>query len=143
MTKAIAYDSAEFLTDDVAIREYMNEALATNDAGVIAHAVGVVARARNMASIARKTGLARGSLYRALSSEGKPELATVLKVLNAVGITLTANLPAAPVRRADAKTIRTAKSPAVTKGGIIKIGTARSKSKAPKVAKAAKRVIGE
>jgi probable addiction module antidote protein len=135
MTKALPYDSAEFLHDDVAIREYMNEALVTNDAALIAHAVGVVARARSMAVIARKTGLSRGSLYRALSSEGQPELATVLKVLGAVGITLTSTTTARP--RAS-KTKPLSKS-TTAKGSSSMASATRPDAPAAKAAKRAAR----
>ena len=52
----------------------------------MAEAVGAVARAAGMASVARKTGLSRESLYRSLSAQGNPELATLVKVLDALGL---------------------------------------------------------
>ena len=52
------------------------------------HALGVIARAKGMARIARATGLGRESLYKALSPDGNPEFATVLKVMRALGLTL-------------------------------------------------------
>jgi len=54
-----------------------------DDANFIAHALGDVARARNMSQLARDTGLTREGLYRALSSDGNPSFATVLKVAHA------------------------------------------------------------
>ena len=69
---------------------YLEAALDDGDPAVIAAAVGDVARAVGMTAVARDTGLARESLYKALSSNGNPELATVLKVLTAVGIRLHA-----------------------------------------------------
>ena len=72
----------------------MTEALATNDPAFIADALGVVARARGMSQVARDTGLSRKSLYRALSADGNPELTTLLQVLRALGLRLSAT-PAA------------------------------------------------
>lgn len=69
---------------------YLDAALDDGDPAVIAASLGDVARAVGMTAVARDTGLARESLYKALSSNGNPELATVLKVLTAVGIRLHA-----------------------------------------------------
>ena len=57
---------------------------------LIAAALGDIARAQGMAGIARKTGLGRESLYKTLSREGNPELETVLRVCDAVGLKLKA-----------------------------------------------------
>ena len=67
----------------------MSEALATEDPAFIADALGVVARARGMSEIARESGLSRESLYRALSPEGNPEFATILRVVHAIGLRLS------------------------------------------------------
>jgi probable addiction module antidote protein len=84
------FDPAEFITDDEVAAEYLTAALDTEDAAFIAEAIGTVARARGMAGIAEKTGLGRESLYKALSPKGNPELATVLKVMGALGVHLEA-----------------------------------------------------
>jgi probable addiction module antidote protein len=63
---------------------------APEDVAGIARALGDVARAKGMAQVARETGLSRESLYRALSVNGNPSLATVLKVARALGIRLHA-----------------------------------------------------
>ena len=68
---------------------------AGDDPAYLAHAIGEVARARGMTRVARKTGLAREALYRSLSSDGNPELGTVLKVLYALGLQLTTKKRAA------------------------------------------------
>jgi probable addiction module antidote protein len=73
----------------------MTEAFHTNDAGYIAHALGVVARAKGMAQIAAQTGLSREQLYRSFSANGNPTLKTTLAVMKALGIELTAALHAA------------------------------------------------
>ena len=91
--KLISYDPAEDLGSDEAIAIFMAEAFHTNDAGYIAHALGVVARAKGMAQIAAQTGLSREQLYRSFSSQGNPTLKTTLAVMDALGIKLTAKVP--------------------------------------------------
>jgi probable addiction module antidote protein len=68
----------------------LNEALAHGDATTIMNALGAIARYRGMTQVARKTGLARESLYRSLDAKGNPEFATVLKVLSSIGLRLEA-----------------------------------------------------
>ena len=87
--KLTTYDAAEDLTSDKAIAAFMSEAFKTNDAGYIAHAVGVVARARGMSQIASETGLSREQLYRSFSENGNPTLKTTLAVMKALGVELT------------------------------------------------------
>jgi len=80
------YDSAEYLDSDEAIHAYVEEALETNDPAFIAKVLGTVARARGMSQIAKKAGLSRESLYKALSAEGNPEFGTVIRVMHALGL---------------------------------------------------------
>lgn len=84
------FDPAKYLTSAEHCAYYLTEALETNDAAAIADALGVIARARGMSEIARKTGLRREGLYRMLSAQGNPELATVLRILQAIGVQLIA-----------------------------------------------------
>jgi probable addiction module antidote protein len=77
--------------DDVA--SYLNAVFEDGDPELITHALGAVARSRGMSEIARKTGLGRQSLYKALSREGHPEFATVLQVVRALGLRLTVGWP--------------------------------------------------
>ena len=88
--KTTVFDEADYLKTEEDIAAYVTEALATGDTAVIAHALGVIARTRGMSRIASETGLSRESLYRALSAEGNPEFATVLRIMEAVGLRLTA-----------------------------------------------------
>lgn len=92
--KLTTYDPAEDLTTDEAIATFMAEAFQTNDAAYIAHALGVVARAKGMAQIAWQTGLSREQLYRSFSEHGNPTLKTTLAVMSALGIELTARIHA-------------------------------------------------
>ena len=80
------FDPAEYLTGPEAIAEFMNDALETGDAGYIAKALGVVARAKGMTELARETGLSREQLYRSFSEHGNPTLKTLLAVMKALGV---------------------------------------------------------
>ena len=91
--KLTTYDPAEDLSSDEAISVFIAEAFQTGDAGYIAHALGVVARAKGMAQIAGQTGLSREQLYRSFSENGNPTLKTTLAVMQALGIELTARVP--------------------------------------------------
>jgi probable addiction module antidote protein len=88
--KTTVFDEADYLKTEEDMAAYVTEALATGDTAVIAHALGVIARTRGMSRIASETGLSRESLYRALSAEGNPEFTTVLRIMEAVGLRLTA-----------------------------------------------------
>lgn len=84
------FDSADYLNtfDDVAA--YLEAVLedADDDPKVIAAALGAIARSRNLSEIARQAGMSREGLYKALSAEGNPTLATVVKVAHALGLRL-------------------------------------------------------
>jgi probable addiction module antidote protein len=88
--KTRIFDPAHYLDDPAAMASYLTEALETNDPAFIADALGVLSRARGMTEVARETGMGRESLYKALSSDGNPELQTVLKVIRALGLRLQA-----------------------------------------------------
>ena len=83
------YDSAEYLKTPEDVAAYLEAAFEDGDAAVITHALGVVARAEGMTEIAKQAGLTRASLYKALSADGRPEFATVLKVVQALGLKMT------------------------------------------------------
>ncbi|MGX1322693.1 putative addiction module antidote protein [Bradyrhizobium sp. USDA 377] len=97
MAKTRPFDSAEYLDSPEAIAAYLSEAFETNDPAFITEAIGTIARARGMTAVAKDAGLSREHLYRALSSEGKPEFGTVLKVLGSLGIHLHAEPKVAEV----------------------------------------------
>jgi probable addiction module antidote protein len=90
--KLTKFDVAEGLTSNEAIAAFMGDAFESGDAGFIAHALGVVARAKGMSEIASKTGLSREQLYRSFSKEGNPTLKTTIAVMKALGIELTAKV---------------------------------------------------
>ena len=83
------WDTAEFLTDDEIIIEYLKAALEEDDPAFFMKAVGNVARAKGMTAIAQETHLGRPSLDKALSGERDPRIGTVMKVLAALDIQLT------------------------------------------------------
>jgi len=86
------WDSAEHLKTDEDIVMYLEACLeeAGDDAAFIAKALGTIARAKGMSQLAKDTGLGRESLYKALSGEGNPSFATILKVIAALGVQLHA-----------------------------------------------------
>ena len=90
MARTRPYDSAEYLDSPEGLAEYLSDALETNDAAFIAQAIGTAARARGMSEIARDAGVSRENLYRALSGDTKPEFETIVRVLAALGVQLTA-----------------------------------------------------
>ena len=93
--KTRPFDPANYLDSDEAMAAYMTEALDSNDPGLIADALGVIARARGMTQVARDADLSRESLYRTLSPGGNPELSTLLRVLDVLGLRLSVR----PARR--------------------------------------------
>lgn len=85
-----AFEPADYLTSPEAIAEFMSDALETGDAGYIAKAMGVAARAKGMTELARETGLSREQLYRSFSEHGNPTLKTLLAVMKALGVEMMA-----------------------------------------------------
>lgn len=100
--KTTKFDAAAYLDDEESIVAYLSDALASGDSAQISQALGTAARAKGMAEIAEKAQLGRQSLYKALSVGGNPSFDTVLRVVGALGLKLSANLSAkraAPMRR--------------------------------------------
>ncbi|MBC3410486.1 MULTISPECIES: addiction module antidote protein [Pseudomonas] len=88
--KLIPFDMAQLLDSDAAISEYLSQVLADGDTDEILRALGHIARARGMSQIAKETGLGRESLYKAFGPGAKPRFDTVLKVIRALGLDLSA-----------------------------------------------------
>ena len=86
--KTIPWDAAEHLKTDEDIASYLDAAFEDGDPALMAAALGDVARAKGMTQIATEAGLGRESLYKALSPEGNPEFATIVKVVRALGLRL-------------------------------------------------------
>ena len=92
--KTRQWDPAEYLETEEDIAAYLEAAFEESDPSLVAAALGDIARAKGMAQIARDTGLGRESLYKALSPEGNPEFATIMKVVSALGLKLHATTSA-------------------------------------------------
>jgi probable addiction module antidote protein len=89
--KTSRWNSAEYLKTDEDIQLYLEACIeeAGDDPAFIVHALGVIARAKNMSQLARDTGLTREGLYKAFSPEGNPTFTTVAKVAKALGLQIT------------------------------------------------------
>lgn len=83
------YDTADYLKNEDDIVAYLDAVMEDGEPGLIAAALGDVARARNLSQLARDVGMSRQGLDKALSGEGNPSLATVLKVAQALGLRLS------------------------------------------------------
>ena len=91
MTKFAPFDAADYLDDEETIGEYLTAVLEDANPDVILTAVRDVARARGMAQLAKDAGIGRESLYKALTPGAKPRYDTLLKLIHALGIKLTAS----------------------------------------------------
>jgi len=98
MPKTTRFDAADYLDSEQRQVAYITAALETGDADFVRDALGVVAKARGMGEIAKSAGLNRESLYKALGETGNPEFATVMRIVRALGLTLSAR----PATRAHA-----------------------------------------
>ncbi len=92
-TRTKKWDAADHVRTRAQAAAYLEAALEDGDPALVAAVLGDIARARGMTRVAREAGLGRESLYKALSRDGNPELATVLHVVHALGLRLRA-LPA-------------------------------------------------
>lgn len=88
--KTTKWDVVDYLKTDEDMADYLEAAMEDGDPAFIATAIGNIARAKGMTQVARKAGIGRVSLYKALSPDGNPEFATVLKVVRALGLRLHA-----------------------------------------------------
>ena len=91
MPRTTRFDAAEYLDTEERQVAYITAALETGDADFVRDALGIVARARGMGQVAKTAGLNRESLYKALGETGNPEFATVMRVVRALGLKLTAH----------------------------------------------------
>ena len=90
MVKTATFDAADYLNDEETIAEYLTAALEDPNPDVFLAAVRDVARARGMTQLAKDAGLGRESLYKALTPGAKPRYDTVLKLLHALGVKISA-----------------------------------------------------
>lgn len=82
------FDAADYLADLGDVAAYLEIALedSVEDPTAVPRALGVIARSQNMSELARRAGMSRDGLYKALSAEGNPTWSTILKVTNALGL---------------------------------------------------------
>jgi probable addiction module antidote protein len=97
MSKTTRFDATDYLDTKERQVAYITAALESGDADFVRDALGLVARARGMSEIAKNAGLNRESLYKALGETGNPEFSTVMRVVRALGLTLSAR-PATTAR---------------------------------------------
>lgn len=90
MTKFAPFDAADYLTDDATIAAYLSAALEDSNPDMFLTAVRDVARARGMTQLAKDAGIGRESLYKSLTPGSKPRYDTVVKIMHALGVKLTA-----------------------------------------------------
>jgi probable addiction module antidote protein len=86
--KTRRWDPTEHLDTDERIAGYLDAALEDGDPELVAAALGDIARVKGMTRVAAAAGLGRESLYKALSRDGNPGLATILRVVKALGLRL-------------------------------------------------------
>ncbi|MFN4002639.1 addiction module antidote protein [Microcella sp.] len=85
------FDAATYLTDIATAAAYLEATIdeSGDDPAAIAAALGAIARSRNLSELARRTGMSREGLYKALSADGNPSFATIVKVTRALGLTIS------------------------------------------------------
>ncbi len=88
MTEITQFDVSEYLDTEEKIADYLTSIIADNDWELLLRAIGNVAKARGMTKIAKDTGLGRESLYKAFNSSTQPKFDTVIRVLNAMNISI-------------------------------------------------------
>ncbi len=97
--KTTRFDAADYLDSEERQVAYITAALEAGDADFVRDALGIVARARGMSEIAKNAGLNWESLYKALGETGNPEFGTVLRIVGALGLTLSARPAEASKKR--------------------------------------------
>ena len=90
MLETEPFDPAKYLHSPEAQKELLDDALDSGEAAYIAHALGIIARARGMTEVARSANVTREALYKSLSMDGDPRLSTLLGVTRALGFKLSA-----------------------------------------------------
>lgn len=90
VSKLKKFDAAEHLRTPKARAEYLSLVLADGDPAEVRDALNVVARAQGMSAVAKAAGVTREGLYKTLGVDGNPEFATIMRVIGAMGIRLSA-----------------------------------------------------
>jgi probable addiction module antidote protein len=87
--KLKAFDISRYLDSEEAMAEYLSQVLEDGDNAELIRALGHIAKAKGMATVARESGLGRESLYKALSEGSQPRFDTISKVINALGLKMS------------------------------------------------------
>jgi len=87
--KLKAFDITRYLDNEEAMAEYLSQVLEDGDNAELIRALGHIAKAKGMATVARESGLGRESLYKALSEGSQPRFDTISKVINALGLKMS------------------------------------------------------
>ncbi len=84
------YDAADYVKTIEDVAAYLEAAIEEggDDPAAVVQALGVIARSGNLSELARRTGISREGLYKALSAEGNPSFSTIMKVAKALGLRL-------------------------------------------------------
>jgi probable addiction module antidote protein len=91
-TTSRPFDPVNYPQTEADIVAYLHAVLEDNDPALLAAALGDIARARGMTSLAQATGLSRASLYKSLSGERIPSADTLFKVIHALGLKLSVSV---------------------------------------------------
>ena len=89
LTELTEFDPSKYLDSDEAVAQYIGLAIEEGDSGLLAAALGDVARARGMSNVAEAAGLTREALYKALRPQAHPRFDTIQRVCKALGVRLT------------------------------------------------------
>ena len=89
MQKLKAFDITRHLDSEEAMAEYLSQVLEDGDNAELIRALGHIAKAKGMATVAKDSGLGRESLYKALAEGSQPRFDTITKVINALGLKMS------------------------------------------------------
>ncbi len=87
--KLKAFDITRLLDNEEAMAEYLSQVLEDGDNAELIRALGHIAKAKGMATVAKESGLGRESLYKALSEGSQPRFDTISKIINALGLKIS------------------------------------------------------
>ena len=88
-SKFTKWDVCDYLKTEEDYAHYLNAAIEEGDPDLLQMAIGDIARAKGMTSVAEDAGLGRESLYKALRAEANPSFKTIAKVAKALGLKIT------------------------------------------------------
>lgn len=90
--ETIPFDVSKYLKTPEAQAELLADAFNSGDAHYIAHAMGIIAKSKGMSNVAKKAGITREALYRALSKNGDPRLSTLIGVAKALDLQISVKI---------------------------------------------------